>query len=327
MSTPDPIAFPISRLAPIPTYLPAWQPHLISGPSGVGKTCFCAWWACRLRDGESIFGKPTNKLPWIGMITTDREQQDTLLWYEIAGWPDIPRYSCVDDFDLTTGFNYFRARNPEAALAKLNVIIDRLNIPPNGLLILDPVANWAGGDLNKYDRVMPAMGALSQMCLRRKLTILGVAHTGKQRADPKDNYARPQDKILGSMALLGSSGTQMALEGPTQIGFEGQWRFSWTPHHAPAEEYLLERDHHTGLFIPMQTPTDVDLPAAEHEQLLALIELLPDQEPFATGDWFGRAFLAYDLSRPTFFRRVRRAADLGLVEKLAHGQYRRRPVQ
>lgn len=325
MITPDPAQGVIPRIAPIPTYMPAWQPHLLSGPSGVGKTCFCAWWATRLRDGDPIFGKPTNPLPWIGMITTDREQEDTLLWYEIAGWPTIPRYSAVDAYDE---FNYFRIKNPEIALSKLTTIIDHMQVPPNGLLILDPISMWAGGDLNKYDRVMPAMGALSQLCLRRKLTILGIAHTGKQRADPTANYARAQDKILGSMALLGSSGTQMALEGPTQTGFDGQWRFSWTPHHAPAEEYLLERDQHTGLFIPVAADTAaLDLPAAEHDQLLALIELLPIVDPLATGDWLGRACFAYELSRPTFFRRAKRAADLGLVEKLAHGQYRRRPVQ
>lgn len=312
------------RLAPIPSYLPAWQPHLLSGPSGVGKTALTAWLVTNLRDGIPVFGRETQAPPWIGLIATDRERTDTLQWYEVAGFPDIPCYSAVDDYEQ---FSFFALRSPRVALEVLNRVIDRFDPPPNSLLILDPISWVAGGDMNKYDRVMPAMGALSQLCLRRRVTILGIAHTGKQRADPKDTYLRPQDKILGSMALLGSSGTQMAFEGPEQTGGD-YYRFTWNPHHAPAESFWLDRDTRTGLFIPMPT-ADEEKKAEDHAEVVALTGLLPtsDQPPIPFAQLVEKAETALQVSRSTTHRLLNKALHLGLAEKAGHGKYRRRRPQ
>jgi hypothetical protein len=315
-----PIAAPlvVPRLAPIPVYLPAWQPHLLSGPSGVGKTAFTAWLCHRFLSELDIFGKPVTRPPWIGLITTDREQDDTLKWYVKAGVADaIQVYSAIDDF---AGFDFFKLRSPQHALTQLRKILELLQAPPNGLLLLDPMSWVAGGDLNRYDRVMPAMGALSQLCLQRQLTIIGLAHTGKQKADPAQTYKRAQDKILGSMALLGSSGTQMALEGPDQTGIEGEYRFSWTPHHAPAEEYLLCRSEN-GLFVPREAPAQ-ETYSDEHGRLLTMIALLPDGEPTTTATWLLEAE-KLGIAKTTFYRYIDRAIELGLIEKAGHGKYRK----
>ena len=313
MSESDAPSFLAEPLAPIPIYLPGGQPHLLSGPSGVGKTAFLAWWACALRDGLPIFGKPTNAMPWIGLISTDRRQADTNKWFKTAGFPDIPTYSAIDDY---TGFNFFKLKGPQAALDKLNYILDKMRVPQDALVMLDPIAWVGGGDLNRYGNVFPAMGALSQLCVQRSITILGLAHTAKQKADAKDAYQRSQDKILGSMALLGGSGTQMGLEGPDQTGVEGEYRFSWNPHHAPAENYMLSRDNR-GLFVPMvdaeKTPFREDV-----------YQCIPPDTYLSAKDLLAVITLQkVDISRASLYRLLDQWLAAGLVER-DHGKYRRK---
>jgi hypothetical protein len=240
----DPDSPATVRLPPISIYLPAWQVHLLSGPPGGGKTTLVASWAQAWRTGQAIFGRETATLPWIGTLIADREKADTLQWYQTVGFPDIPHHSILDDFSIKTS----RLRKPLEAFHILTEIVESMRIPPNGLLILDPIAPWCGGDLNRYHVVMPAMIDLGRLCLLNKITILGLAHTSKQKADSKDRYQRPQDRILGSTALLGCSGTQMALVPPEPDDPKG-YHFTWVPHHAREETFRLERDDKTGLFI------------------------------------------------------------------------------
>ena len=264
------VSDPLVRLAPIPLYLPAWQVHLLSGPPGGGKTTLATSWVQALRAGLPIFGKPTNQLPWVGSLIADREARDTLSWYETAGITDLPHYSLLDNGD-----DLNLIRQPLAAHALLRQIVAQLQIPPNGVLILDPISPWCGGDLNRYHVVYPAMMLLGRLCLEQAITIVGLAHTGKQKADTKERYHRPQDRILGSTALLGCSGTQMALVPPDEPG-DPTYEFTWVPHHAPAETYELTRAKN-GLFLLDQSrQTAAGRLLVPHPEVLALIPHAPD---------------------------------------------------
>jgi hypothetical protein len=317
-AVPDSALFP----GPIPGYLPAYQPHLISGPSGVGKTAFCAWLVQQIREGKPVFGHPTNPPPWMGLVITDRQQSDTLTWYERAGWPDIPCYSAVDAGEEK--FDYFAQRYPKTALRTLQRIVDiDLKVPEGGVVILDPVAWVAGGELNRYDKVMPALGALSQWLCVRRITVIGVSHTGKQRADPKEQYARPQDKILGSMALLGGTGTQMALEGPDQVGEEGVYRFSWTPHLVEGETFELARTKE-GLFtVTMQTGAGA--PTVPHPEVLVLIPVLP--ATITRKELIQLVRRRRMVSIPTLDRLLEQYCSTKVALQTSRGVYCRHPLQ
>jgi hypothetical protein len=290
---------------------------LLSGPPGGGKTTLLAGWCAAFRDGTPIFGKPANQLPWIGTLIADREARDTMQWYQAAGFPDIPNYSLLDDFSVKTA----ELRKPLAAFSLLTRIVLNLDIPPNGLLVLDPVAPWCGGDLNKYHLVMPAMIDLGRLCLERQITLLGLAHTGKQKADSKDRYQRPQDRILGSTALLGCSGTQMALVPPEDE--DSPYEFTWVPHHAKQETFSLTRGT-DGLFL-LDAFQQEGGSAIPHPEVL---ECIPASESGVHLKMLRRVLVAkhIEISDPTLFRTLAAYLKLTLVECPAKGVYRRTPV-
>ena len=312
-----------ARLAPIPRFLPAWQPHFLSGPPGGGKTCLLASIVKSLLAGEPVFGKACNPVPFVGLIAADREWSDGQQWYTAAGCPDLPYFSLIDS-DVPT----LKLKKPGYPIQLLDEIFsEHFKAPPNSLLIIDPISYWTGGDMNRYMQVYLAMIELNRFCLRNQCTIIGLAHTGKQKADAKERYARPQDRINGSAALLGCSGTQMALETPDQT--EGDfYRFTWVPHHAQAESFDLERDAETGLFrLVADGPPDIGAKTSPHPQVLRLIPHAPSNP--VTPQLLLRLASTnqVEVSRKTVFRCLKLWLDAGVVEQVAPGRYLRPQTQ
>lgn len=274
-----------------------------------------------LQQGHPVFGKTPNKLPWIGVIAADREWADARQWYDVAGVQDLPAYSIVDSSQT---IDALRRAKP---LDLLDTILtsDFNDPPPNSLLIIDPISYWTGGDMNRYMQVYMAMIGLNRLCLERQITILGLAHTGKQKGDQKERYSRPQDRINGSSALLGCSGTQMALETPDQTE-SPQYRFTWVPHHAPAESFWLDRDEETGLFIPSEAALSEASTVIPH---LDALEHFPgaDAEPISVKLLWRVIEAKHPMSRATLYRCLKLWCDQGLVEQVRPGSYRRAKAQ
>lgn len=311
---------PVARVAPIPRYLPAWQPHFLSGPPGGGKTCLLASVVKALLAGEPVFGKQAQPIPFVGLIAADREWSDGQQWYQAAGCPPLPYFSLVDS-DVPTS----KLKKPGYPLQLLDdILTEHFKAPPNALLIIDPISYWTGGDMNRYMQVYLAMLDLNRFCLRHHVTIIGLAHTGKQKADSKERYARPQDRINGSAALLGCSGTQMALETPDQTDSE-YYRFTWVPHHAPAESFDLERDEATGLFLEVGKPASDQptFPGVKWPDVLTLIPEAP-RSPITPKLLLSiAAKKRIAISRPTLYRCLQTWLDGGLIEQTAPGFYQR----
>lgn len=316
---------PRPLLDPLPRILTLGSLNLLAGASGVGKTALIAELARRFRDGEPIFGHKPNIPTGIGYITADRPWSSSKQWFEAAGFPEIRQYSMVDDLKLPTS----RIRKKFERTKLLQDCVKRLELPPGGLVIVDPVALFLGGNLLDYDAVAVACIEIQRYLMDEAYSLLGMAHSAKQKADRGDRYLRAQDRISGSMALLGYTGTQMYLMAPEEAGpKETAFHFHWNPHHAPPETFRLVKDDH-GLFsdIGTGTPTDTDHDLrlaydTETKRILASIPEAPSV--ISTAELI--AFHCYGgdpIPRRTLFRKVALLAKRGDVIQVRRGAWQR----
>lgn len=251
-TTESPVRHPSSPYPdPIPTILPFGSLSMLAGASGVGKTAFIAECARRMRDGASVCWHETNAPTAVGIIVGDRKWADHRQWFDAVGFPDILHYSLRDDLS----FNWDQLHSRTEIVNVFKRSLDKLKLPAGGLLILDPISLFIAGNLNDYKTSAISMAKLDRELTARKLTTIGIAHTAKQKGDKKDRYIRPQDRILGSTALLGFTDTPIYILGPEEVDSD-YYEVGWIPHHAQAETFQFSRHPETGLFVPYAAPNE-----------------------------------------------------------------------
>lgn len=294
---------------PIPEILPGGGISLIAGASGIGKTAFLAWWTTRIRDGLPIFGYPTAPIPQQAILAIDRSWvQSTSKWFEAVGYPDIRAYSPPDDPAIKPA----RWRNKAHRISLLTEFLDKLGpLIPGAVVYVDPLAPFLGGNLLDYDSCAVACLEIRDICRQRRITIIGTAHTAKMKNDQKDRYARLQDRILGSTALLGYTDTQMYLAGPQETD-TGLYAFFWNPHHAPQATFWLDRDPATGLFIPAG-----EKPRNEEQQ--AILTFLREQPKLKAR--FIEIHAAVPVSKSSLHYHLQELTRDGLVSQVGRGIY------
>jgi hypothetical protein len=231
---------------PIPGIIPFGSLVLLVGPPKCGKTALLASWLARWRDGKTICGQPTHRPADLGIVTTDHKWAlNQGVWFSRAGFPDIPHVSLRDDPTITWRKTL---RTLNGATDLLRASLHKLNLRPGGLVAIDVAGVFVSNRLNDYNDVLAGMGTVSQILDSLQLTGICVGHMGKQRADPKERYLRPHERILGSGAQIGFSDTTMYLLGPQDTG-EPYHTFGWLPTHAPEGEFKF-RQNDQGLFVP-----------------------------------------------------------------------------
>lgn len=295
---------------PVPTIIRFASLNILAGASGVGKTCLMSWILTHFRDGTPLFGHPVAQPTKIAYICADRGWATAVYWLEKAGYPDLPLYSLADD----PLFQPYRLRERRMLIAILAECLDRLQLPPGSLVIIDPIALFLGGNPNDYQSVAVACLEIRRLCTSRQLTIWGLAHASKQKADKKDRYDRLQDRILGSSALLGYADTQMYLASPEETG-EKYYQFLWHSHTAPGEVFPLGRDAE-GMFVPY----------AESVQSLDEDKILAAISTEEAGSAWGEILIASETSKSTLHRYLQELTKEGRVLKLGHGKYRKAGV-
>jgi len=237
-------------LDPIPGVLPFGTICTLAGATGVGKTALVASWVERWTRGATICGLPTNPQPVIGVIVGDRKWESHRQWFDAAGVTHLAHYSLRDD----PGWNWDRLADRAAVPSMVDLALDNLALPLGGLLIVDPLSLFISGNLLDYKSVAISLGRLDSQLRPRQLTVLGIFHTAKQKANVHERYLRPQDRILGSMAQLGFSDTAFYLAGPDETG-ESYYGVGWIPHNAPSGTFALVRDKN-GLFVSYDATDD-----------------------------------------------------------------------
>jgi hypothetical protein len=295
---------------PIPEIIPGGGISIIAGASGIGKTALLAWIATRFRDHAPLFGHPTGAIPEQVMLAIDRSWiQSTSKWFEAVGYPEIRAYSPLDD----TSFKPTSMRNKNNRLALLRSMLDKFTpLAAGSLVYIDPLAPFLGGNLNDYDACATACMEIRELARQRRITVIGTAHTAKLKADPKDRYARVQDRILGSAALLGYTDTQMYLAAPAETGHR-YYEFMWNPHHAAQQTFKLDRDPSNGLFIPPGEGKNTD----EQQSILAFLKAQPDHTAR-----FVEILTAVPLPKSTIHYHLQILISDGLVEQAGRGLYR-----
>lgn len=306
---------------PLPPWFAGGSVNLLAGASGTGKTALIAQWAVAFRDGLTVCGHAPHPLAAVGVLSADRSwAQSSQKWFAAAGWPDIPCYSIQDDL----GFDLHRLleKGVRAMLAIFGNCLDQLALPPQSLLIAEPIADWLGGNLLDYRDCSVACRLIRRLLQHRQLTLIGLAHAAKQLADPKRRYQRLQDRLAGSTAILGYADTQMYLASPEELGVE-HYTLHVNPHHAPSETFALEREPETGLFTApraLKEPRKGSAPFPIQE-LVTWLAQAPEGRLFGDIMTWAKAY-SPDMAESTLRRHLHLLTESGLVEKSGRGVYR-----
>lgn len=304
-----PFSSPVADLLdPIPRIIPTGGISLLAGGPNVGKTALLAGILRQLRDGHPVFGHQPNPIPAIGVVAVDRRWATGAgMWFERAGYPDVLRYALLDD----KTFDPRSLRRKFERTQRLLEMVDKLKLPPGGLVVPDPIGLFLGGNLNDYDSCGVACLEIRTGLRDRGLTMWATAHSAKLKADKHERYLRVQDQLLGSTAIAGFADTQMYLASPEEIS-QPYYAFLWHPHGAPPETFKLERDEQ-GLFVPYR--------GTDQGNCTRVLAYLPDDgSELAGAAWYERA-AEIPISLATFKRVVEVLQERGRVRRTRRGVY------
>lgn len=337
---------PIHAHDPLPRILPEHSVSLLAGAPGTGKSALIAWIYQQFLERRPIFGHQPFAVPFQGIICADRSWHgSTKLWFEVQGLDvsKIPAYSLQDD----KAFQKVRLRNRNnrvkiflESVSKL-LPTGRTRFEDGSLIYLDPLSLFLGGNLLDYDTCLVGCSEIREICQQLNFTLIGTAHSSKQKADKNQRYRRLQDNILGSTALFGYTDTQMYLASPDETGAEDgkTYTFLWAPHHAKTVLYPLIRTEPHGLFVPHpdwqeQQDQDADRRASDSlnkaeieanacQMILRVLDV-------ADGGSLSAAALREQVERlgtpmalATFYRRLGKLTSDGQVRKAPHGMWER----
>jgi hypothetical protein len=184
--------------------------------------------------------------------------------------------------------------------------------------VVDTLVSFFGGDTKAYNQNAYALLRLGRFCRQHSMTVLGTHHTTKARTDY--GFKRPQDRISGSMSLLGFSSTQLCLLPPEETG-EAATQFHVISHNAPAKMIPLVRDtEKNGTFKPFDA-------AIMGDTLLDGVALQILDTVRGAGDNVSvpRGYLVENLktySTASIDRHLRELVSKGQLAKSRHGEYR-----
>jgi hypothetical protein len=312
-ATPAAPAPPTAFPDPLGALIPFGSICTLSGASGVGKTAFLASMIRALQGGSgpTLFGQPLHPPTAIGVLACDRPWRDHNAWFQKAGCGDLPHVSLRD----IANYQWDVLRRPAEIPKIFGKLIDAIGLPAGGFLIVDPLPLFIPGRLIDYKDMAIGFGLLDQQIQARQLTMLGVFHVAKQKANKNDRYQRPQDRILGSSALIGYSETAFYLLSPDEADRK-TYEFGGIPHQmAPLMlEYTRGED---GLFVPAHELDHVDA----DETALACFP--PVDQTMAATIAIMQIRKALNCGERTAYTYVRTLLREGRIQKVGKGLYQR----
>lgn len=196
----------------IDTILPNGAFHILTGPSGIGKTT----WLCQMlfdwEQGKSVLGFASHPCQWV-YVSLDRtlsETDRTLRRLGLEQW-EMPCYNMAEliprsasgQIELEPHINQIMAAHPHA---ELYVIEGLQGLTPN---------TARGQSQNKAELIF--MLRIQDAILSKGKTILAVTHPPKS-----GNGGNDREGILGSQALIGAASTIIKFDVPPDVNGNAQ---------------------------------------------------------------------------------------------------------
>jgi len=210
--------------------LPRKQVHMFCGASGSGKTTLVLQMIHANETGGS-FPVALDGVAHVNYVVADRTAEETQKRADQLDIKNIEIYGISDDTKLPLSM----LDRPELLLRQTLTKFKKMG----DLIVIDPIMLFMEGEGKSYASVARSLIRLSRVAIENNITLLAIHHTVKTRTD--FTFARPQDRISGSAAFQGYSGTQMVLiEGSeTQRDYDDLVVVS---HMSPKEQFRLQRD-------------------------------------------------------------------------------------
>lgn len=296
----------------IETILPAEEVSILAAPSGGGKTTLIMQMLAAYISGEQTFlgQRLAPNVQW-GYLANDHawkmyEDTASRVGLDTA---KLPHISVMDDESID--LEIFRTDS----LRVLEQCLLRLIDQGVNAVIVDTLVSFFGSDVKAYNQNAYALLRIGRFCRKHKLTILGTHHTTKARTD--FGFKRPQDRISGSMSLLGFSSTQLCLVPPDETG-NACCEFHIIAHNAPPKMIPLVREEMKGTFVPFDAALGGHLDADARKVLDTI-------RSAGEGVSVPRNFLQQqlrDLSPSTLDRHLRVLCKENYLTRAKHGEYK-----
>lgn len=238
--------------SPVPGLFSPGGLTIFCAPPQAGKGALIASWVRAILDGGTVLGFPTQRPPKIGMLLTDRRKAVAAYWVQKLGVK--PSEIAIDVLvDRDPAFEWAKLRKPECLPGLFEEGLDRLDLPPHSLLVVDTISLFLGGKVGDYSSSVAGIGPINDILARRKLTALGTHHTGKEKMNPDEGYKRLIDRALGSTAIAGYTDTQLILIDPDSKSRDARnsrfHRIAYFPRTSKHGEFWLQKQN-DGSFAP-----------------------------------------------------------------------------
>jgi hypothetical protein len=206
--------------------LPRREVHLVSGPSGVGKTTFLCQLMDDVQNGRSVLECQAYPAPYC-YVSLDRSQES------------INR--TLDRLGLTGRIKPIIALPDLKSRDRLKELLDLVPSETRVVFIEGFGLLVSHGDSNDYTTVAQFLSGAVRLCQERGITIIGTVHTSKIRA--RDLILLQRERILGSVAWGAYSDTIIHIEhGDVLNVHNADRRIFVLPRNAPSRyfDYVFE---------------------------------------------------------------------------------------
>lgn len=287
--------------------IPRQQCSILAGASGAGKTTLVMQVLADWCNDKTFTPALKFDATKIAYLVADRTCEEVRIRKKRLHIPDekMQVYGIQDDLS-------FDLKNLKEGELALRTALHKFSNDYD-MLVIDPIALFISGDTNNFREVAISLMKIGRIAIEKNITIFAVHHASKSRSD--FTFKRPQDRINGSGAFQGFSGTQMVLiEGKEDD--KAYDSLFVIPHMGPMQTTLLVRDEVGDFAVLEQNNTDI----VQRGKLEIMFDKIPYGEPFHITT-IHRLAEDQGVSRSAAFKLVKEMLEDKTMKKVGRGEY------